>query len=78
MIHSRSMFYREWVLVNQNVRPLRRERMSPRKFKGKIFRCVVSTVERDRRGTALDGGQKYSKVSAIVELVATNERVRVN
>lgn len=70
----RSHYYREWVIANNGYAPQRGDRMSLKKFKGKLFRVRVATVKADAYQEQLPQAMYYSKVAAILELLQTNER----
>lgn len=70
-----SGFWREWTIANGTV-PSRRDRLSMRKFVGKIFLVRVATVQKSWDG-ARHGPGAYSKVAAILELIVTNERTSI-
>ena len=72
---KRSNYYREWVIANQGIAPVRGDRMSYKKFTGKLFRVRVSTVTTDAYQEKLPPALHYSKVAAILELVQTNEKI---
>lgn len=71
-----SGFYREWTVANRGVPPRRRDRMALSKFKGKLFRVRVKTVERSWDGRTLPPSLFYSKVGEILELLQTNDAPR--
>jgi hypothetical protein len=68
-----SLFYIEWTFANGGDAPRRSDRMSVKKFLGKLFRVQVETVS-----AAWDQGPnvRYSKVSRVLELLTTNEFIR--
>ncbi len=70
-----SNFYREWTLANQGTPPRRREKLALKKFKHKLFRVEVTTVKTDRDGHPLPVSLRYSRVSRIIDLLVTNEKV---
>ncbi len=70
-----SAYLREWVCANQDVQPRRRDRLPLSKFVGKVFTVQVDTVERTWDGRRHPRALQYSKVAAILDLQATNERV---
>ena len=70
-----SAYLREWVCANQDVQPRRRDRLPLNKFVGKVFMVQVDTVERTWDGRRHPRALQYSKVAAILDLQATNERV---
>jgi hypothetical protein len=65
-------YYREWTLANGGEAPHRRDKMSKRKFIGKIFRARVVTVSVDRKQTDL-GAVAYSKFGRLLAVVVSNE-----
>jgi hypothetical protein len=71
----RSNYKREWVVANQGFAPSRGDRMPYKKFTRKLFRIRVATVCTDAYQQALPRSLQYSKVSAILELVQTNEKI---
>jgi hypothetical protein len=71
----RSNYNREWVIANQGIPPSRGDRMSYRKFTGKLFKVRVSTVATDAYQEKLPPALQYSKVAAILELIQTNEQI---
>lgn len=68
-----SFYYRHWTVANNGVPPKRRERMTARKFRGKLFRVQVVTVEKAWDGARHPVGVRYSKIGEILELLVTNE-----
>jgi len=68
-----SAYYREWTIANGDVPPRRRDRLALRRFQGKLFKVRVATVRTAADGVDLPSGLRYSKVSAILELLTTNE-----
>lgn len=63
----------EWVIANNGVAPFRGDRMPIKKFKGKLFKVRVATVLLDAQQEKRPPATQYSKVSAILELLTTNE-----
>lgn len=74
-IRRGSDYFREWVLANEGLKPLRRERMAKKKFVDKLFRARVITVTKNRLGQNLDASLAYSKVCQLLELLVSNEDV---
>jgi hypothetical protein len=72
---QRSNYLREWVIANQGVAPTRGDRLPYNKFVGKVFKIRIVTVLMDAYQQELPAALQYSKVSAIVELVTTNEKI---
>ena len=68
-----SVYLREWTIANGGRPPKRKDRMSLCKFEGKIFLVRVKTVKKAWDGNLHPEGLRYSKVAAILELLATNE-----
>ncbi len=60
-------YYRAWVIANDGP-PKRRERMSPKRFKGSVFHVRCETVRRDFRGRELPPPLLYTVVREIVAL----------
>ena len=71
-----SAYFQEWTLANNDVAPLRGDRLSPKKFHGKLFRVQVTTVRTGWHGRSLPESLKYSKVAAILGLLVTNESIQ--
>ncbi len=70
-----SAYYREWTVANNGIPPRRRDRLSSRKFLGKLFLVDVRTVSKDWQAIALPKALRYSKVAAIRELLVSNDRI---
>jgi len=68
-----SDYYAEWCLANGGELPRRRERLPPKKFRGKLFRAAVVTVATDRNGQSRP---RYSKIARFLELVVSNESLK--
>ena len=71
-----SAYYREWVIANAGILPRRGDRLSPKKFHGKLFRVEVKTVRSGWHGRPLPETLCYSKVAAVLELLVTNESIQ--
>ena len=69
-----SSFYLEWTIANGGKAPRRGDRLSTRKFDGKVFKVSVKTVSKNWNRRLLPQALQYSKADAILELVVTNER----
>ena len=84
--HPTSRWYRAWALANDGL-PSRNAKLSPRIFRGKIFRAAVSTVRPRHRDTGPDGKVRYgdelpklfhySKISNLLALEVANQPVCV-
>jgi hypothetical protein len=59
-------YYKEWVKVNGNKAPDRRDRMTPRVFVDRLVEVRVKTVKNDCDGDPVDGDLRYSVVSKIL------------
>jgi hypothetical protein len=80
-----SNFYRSWAIARGGPPRSRNTKMSPRVFTGKLFRIFTSTVMPRHRISAADGKMRpgpflpesfwYSKVSCILALEVTNEKI---
>ena len=70
-----SAYFREWTVANNGIPPRRGDRLSSRKFLGKLFLVDVRTVSKDWQGIALPKALRYSKVAAIRELLVSNDRI---
>jgi hypothetical protein len=64
------------VIANQGQAPGRKDRMTLKKFTGKLFNVRVVTVLKAFDGEIHPAGLRYSKVDAILELLTTNDGVR--
>jgi hypothetical protein len=77
MAHKRgSDYFREWTIANQGNAPKRKDRMSWQRFRCKLFRVRVVTVKQSRRQLPLPCSLQYSKIAAVLELLATNDTLR--
>lgn len=78
-----SNFYRSWAIAHGGPPRSRNTKMSPRLFKGKLFRVLTTTVKPKHRIAAEDGKMRpgpflpatfwYSKVACLLSLETTNE-----
>lgn len=75
-IGRNSTYLREWVIANQGQAPDRKDRMTLKKFTGKLFKVSVGTVKKAFDGGIHPVGLQYSKVDAILELLTTNDGVK--
>jgi hypothetical protein len=64
-----SKFLRMWILAAGR-RPDRFDRLSMEVFKGKVFRAVVRTVDRDSKQRPLSRHQQYSIIDELKEVLA--------
>jgi hypothetical protein len=84
-VYPTSNFYRAWAIAHGGPPRSRNTKMSPRAFKGKLFRILTSTVKPAHRIAGADGKMRpgpflpesfwYSKVLCILELEVTNEKI---
>jgi hypothetical protein len=84
-VHPTSNFYRAWAMAHAGPPRSRNTKMSPRAFKGKLFTILTATVKPSHRIAGADGKMRpgpflpesfwYSKVTCILALEATNEKV---
>jgi hypothetical protein len=80
-----SNFYRSWAIAHGGPPRSRNTKMSARVFKGKLFRSLTTTVKPRHRIAGNDGKTRpgpflpesfwYSKVSCLLSLEASNERL---
>jgi hypothetical protein len=80
-----SNFYRAWAVAHGGPPRSRNTRMSPQIFRGKLFRALTATVKPKHRITGHDGKIRpgpclpeafwYSKISCLLTLEVTNEKV---
>src|SRR3984893_6432931 len=75
-IGRNSTYLREWVIANQGQAPDRKDRMTLKKFTGKLFKVSVGTVKKAFDAGIHPVGLQYSKVDAILELLTTNDGVK--
>ena len=62
----RSRYWRAWVIAN-GAQPRKRQELSPRMFKGKIFEVEIDTVKRAQDGGEHPAAAQYSTVKEILE-----------
>ena len=84
-VYPTSNFYRSWAIARGGPPRSRNTKMSPRVFTGKLFRILTATVMPRHRISGADGKMRpgpflpesfwYSKVSCILELEVTNEKI---
>jgi len=82
--HPTSRLYRSWAIARGGP-PSRNAKMSPRVFVGKLFQVLTATVKPKHRIVGEDGKMRpgpflpesfwYSKISCILALEATNEKI---
>ena len=63
---QRSKFYRMWTLVNGGTPPMRRDRMSLRVFRERVFQARTRVVKKDTHGHPLPEPLWYSVVEEFV------------
>ena len=76
VVGRNSGFYQEWTIANSGNAPRRGDRLSARKFHGKVFKVSVKTVSKNWNGRPRPQALQYSKADAILELAVTNERTQ--
>ena len=74
VVGCNSSFYQEWTIANGGNPPRRGDRLTPRKFLGKVFKINVRTVSKNWNGRPIPQSLQYSKADAIIELAVNNER----
>ncbi|MFH1726873.1 MAG: hypothetical protein ABIA04_00455 [Pseudomonadota bacterium] len=68
-ISSGSFYYLYWIIANRGEKPTRRDRMTPEKFKDKLFKIKTRTVSKNRKQQKLPKSMWHSVVDAILELI---------
>jgi hypothetical protein len=61
-------YYKEWLIANYGNPPKRNDRMSPKKFVGKVYKVRVRTVKKDKDGDDYHKNLQHSVVGKILSL----------